>query len=523
MGYVSLHTYDADVILPMFRGLNQADIELNPDIRFAAEAENVETPHGVLQPQAAPVLYPGEFDGRVETLAVLHRRWYEGHGSSTWYICACNGKLYYKQEGSIEGWTEITVPISIGLFQSNVWSYVTYELNEAGHTGTVDVLLISNAVDGMYVVIPPDRPSIIADYAAYTIAEVGSYTLQELTSPAWTVRPVETYGNKFGVIERYGERIWGGAIPGDPDALVYSAAYDPEDWSTGDDPEGAGYILQPSWDGDKFFALRRFGDHLLSFKKNRIWRVFGLSPGEYTFQEQFGKGTEYFNTIAVSGERVFMAGREGLEVYDGVNTTVYAKERIEQIWRRVNQNALDQMCAAYYKNKYYLAFPMDDSEINNAMLVYDFDEGNILLYTDFYIESFLSSDEKLFATSSTIPGRILVIGEDSWVSGSARNAPSTWITPWMDFGHKKVQKGGFDLYFWPEVQEEPVTLTFTIETEKKAKTKTYTIQPTEKEHRSKRLHFGGSGRKFRLKIEADGGKPWRLVGGLQMVVETDPD
>ncbi|MBP5461480.1 MAG: hypothetical protein J6Y20_05075, partial [Lachnospiraceae bacterium] len=343
------------------------------------------------------------------------------------------------------------------------------------------------------------------------------------TSPAWTVRPVETYGNKFGVIERYGERIWGGAIPGDPDALVYSAAYDPEDWSTGDDPEGAGYILQPSWDGDKFFALRRFGDHLLSFKKNRIWRVFGLSPGEYTFQEQFGKGTEYFNTIAVSGERVFMAGREGLEVYDGVNTTVYAKERIEQIWRRVNQNALDQMCAAYYKNKYYLAFPMDDSEINNAMLVYDFDEGNILLYTDFYIESFLSSDEKLFATSSTIPGRILVIGEDSWVSGSARNAPSTWVTPWMDFGHKKVQKGGFDLYFWPEVQEEPVTLTFTIETEKKAKTKTYTIQPTEKEHRSKRLHFGGSGRKFRLKIEADGGKPWRLVGGLQMVVETDPD
>ena len=46
-----------------------------------------------------------------------------------------------------------------------------------------------------------------------------------------------------------------------------------------------------------------------------------------------------------------------------------------------------------------------------------------------------------------------------------------------------------------------------------------------KEHRMKRLHFGGMGRKYRIIIETAAGvtAPWRIVGGLQLVVETDPD
>lgn len=523
MAYFSLHAYDADVWVPEFRGLNQADTGLNPDVRFAAEEENMETPLGVLQPQAAIQYFPGEFNCRVETLAVLHRRWYAGEGSHTWYVAACGGKLYQKQEGSGIDWEEILLPVSVGTFESNQWSFVTYEINEG--TSTVDVLLMSNAVDGMIMVIPPDRPSIIEDYANYTIEELANYTIQELASPSWNVRKIDTPA-RFGVIERYGERIWGGAIPDEPDTLMYSAPYDPTDWEQNNDyPEdGAGEVRQPSWDGDKFFALKRFGDHLLAFKKNRIWRVLGLSPGEYTFQEQFGEGTEYFKTIAVDGEKAIMVGRDGPVIYDGMNTVPYARKQIEQLWKTVNREALDQMCAAIYDQKYYLAFPTGNSKVNNTMLVYDLEAGSILLFTDFYVEEFLDSSEYLFATSSTVPGKILRLASDSWALGAARDVPSRWVSPWMDFGYKRIQKGGFDLYFWPEVKDEAVTLIFTVETEKKAKTKTYTIQPTDKEHRAKRLHFGGTGRKFRLIIETEGtSAPWRLIGGLQMVVETDPD
>ena len=545
MGYFSLHAYDADVWLPEFRGLNQADIELNPDIRFAAEAENVETPLGVLQPMApsVPMVHHHEFDtDRVETLAVLHRRWYSGQGDKRWYTAAAGGKLYQKQANSNNEWDEIPFPTGVLSYGSDVWSWVTYEKTVNGVT--VDVLLMSNATDGMIMIIPPDRPRTWGNIKANnTWGNLKSGTWADVRSPAWVVEVIDTRTDredpdepqkKFAVIERYGERIWGCGVPGEPDTLYYSKAYLPDDWTADSDiPENsAGDVMQPSWDGDQFFALKRFGDQLLAFKENKIWRVMGLSPGEFMFHEQYGKGTQYVNTIAVDGERVFMVGDEGVLVYDGMNTTPYAKEQVREIWKTVNRSALAQVYAVMLDRRYYVSFPTGDSTVNNAMLIFDLNEGTILFYPDMSIEAFMPADEILFATTSSLPGQILMLQKDSWSVGAASGAACKWVTPWMDFGYKRIQKGGFDLYFIPEVQEEEVTFTISIQTEKKKKTKQYVCQPLseaqkaiDREHRMKRLHFGGSGRKFRIIIETAEGvtAPWRLIGGLQLVVETDPD
>ena len=545
MAYFSLHAYDADVWIRSFRGLNQADTGMNPDINYAAEAENVETPNGVLQPQAACKEYIGEFESRIETLASFHRRWYEGEGNKTWYVCCAGGKFYQKQAGNEIDWQEIELPEDVtNHFQSSTWSWVTYEINPQNTDDTVDVLLMSNGLDGMIMIVPPDRPYTWGDAKQHTWGYFLDMTWLDMTSEHWAILHVDTRANpnegtiadgpKFGVIERYAERVWAGDITGYPDKLMYSAVYDPTDWTLNSvTPEdGAGEINQPSWDGDKFYALRKFGDQLVAFKKNRVWRVQGVAPGEYVFNEQYGGGTQFFNTIAVDVERVFMESDMGLSVYDGMSVSPYAREQVERIWRTVNKAAMDQMCAALYHDRYYAAFPVGDSTANNAMLVYNLTEGTILYYSDFHVESFLPADEELFITSSTLPGKILELKYDSWVEGAARGAATKWVSPWMDFGYKRIQKGGFDLYFVPEVQSEAVTLKITIQTEKKPKTKTYTIQPlTEeqksagREHRGKRLHFGGAGRKFRIIIETEEGvtAPWRLIGGLQLVVETDPD
>ena len=548
MGQFSLHAYDADVWVEGFRGLNQA-VEINGDLRYASEEYNVETPHGVLQPMAEQEVMVSQSadpwgDSRVETLARFHRRWYEGEGSKDWLVCCAGGRFYYKQDGTELGWATIPLPSGVASFDSSVWSWVTYEENVeiSGVPYTVDILIMSNAQDGIIHIIPPDRPSILNDYADNTISELGSYTIEELSSPAWSITRDATH--KFGVIERYAERIWGGAIPGEPDTLMYSAVYKPDDWrpykpdAPDDDPDwgkgqpedGGGEVKQPSWDGDSFTTLKAFGDQLIAFKEHRVWRVYGTNPGQFTFNQQFGGGAPYPNTIAVDVEKLFMADKYGVSVYDGMSVKPYARDQIEKIWRTVNQNALDQMCAVLWDNKYYLAFPVGDSTVNNALLIFDQEEGSILYYKDVYIESLLSTYDGVYATSSSVPGRILIIHYDSWVDGKTNNKATRWVSPWTDFGYKRIVKGGFDFYFAPEVKDEPVVLTISIQTEKKTKTKQYTVQPLTpeqvtagKEAKYKRLHFGGAGRKFRIIIESDGDKPWRIVGGLHLVVETDPD
>jgi hypothetical protein len=205
---------------------------------------------------------------------------------------------------------------------------------------------------------------------------------------------------------------------------------------------------------------------------------------------------------------------------------------IEDLWKTVNKSALDQMCAVLFKQKYYLAFPTGNSQVNNALLILNLQDGTILYNDGISIESFLVTEDKLYATSSTLPGKVLVINWDSWTTGESCGAATRWVTPWMTLNREDMKKGGFDLYFQPEVQDEAVTFQFTVQTEKKAKTKAYTVLPLSeasisagKEYKQKRLHFGGSGRRFRVIIETANNvtAPWRLIGGIMMIVETDPD
>ena len=527
--YFSLHAYDANVWLRAFKGIAQ-DESMNPDIRYAAEAENVETPAGVLQPHAAYELLSSTFQTRIETLSKFHRRWYSGNGSKDWMVCATGGKLYHLQEGENVDWQQIRQPDGISSFQSNVWSWVTYETNVEGVDHPVDVILMSNAKDGMIMVVPPDRPSIWDDWTELTWNTANAGTWSDVQSPTWTIRTIDTQGNKFGVIERFAERIWGGAIDGDPDKLVYSAPYDPTDWEANEEiPEdGAGDVMQPSWDGDSFTGLKAFGDQLIAFKEHRVWRIMGTNPGEYQFTEQFGGGAPFINTVAVDGERIYMVDLNGVSVYDGMNVSPAYQRMFDGIWRTVNRDAMDQMCAVMHEKRYYLALPVNGSTVNNALLVFDQTDNTILYYTDFKIESFMILNGNLYATSSDLPGKTLILKYDSWVSGRASGAATKWVSPWMDFGTKQLTKGGFELYFMPEVQEEAVTLSISIQTEKKTKTKNYTVQPLDsstRKFRHKKLHFSGAGRRFRIIIETADGvtAPWRLLGGLQLVVETDPD
>lgn len=499
----SVGTYDATARIPEFRGLMQYGDGINADPRYAMRMRNLETTGGVLQPVAACKELLAELPAPIETLARLHRRWYTGSEDKDILVAASGGKLY-SMLPTDDAWTELTMPDGVSSYQSNVWSWVTYEINPEGSAASVDVLLLSNAVDGMVM--------------------VRGDTMQVSVVPT---------PKKFGVIERYAERIWGGAIPDDPDMLVYSAPFDPTNWTANVEipADGAGDINQPSWDGDSFSALRAFGSQLIAFKKSRVWRILGTDPGEYTFKEQYGGGAPYAATIAVDSERIFMLTNRGIVVYDGLAVNPFQQEYAEEVFERMHIPALDKACACFWHDKLYCAIPLDESSTNNAVIVYDTTDSTWLLREDVSVESFLATEDELFFTSATTPGKVWHWQEDSWETGKATKNACKWVTPWNDLGLKNVVKGGFEVYVLCEVQNKPVTLSISVQTEKKIKTKKYMVKPLteaermqEKGHKQKRLHFGGTGRRFRLIIEAPSeSEVWRIIGGIQIVAEIDPD
>jgi hypothetical protein len=333
---------------------------------------------------------------------------------------------------------------------------------------------------------------------------------------------------KFGVIARHSdERIWGTGIATDPDMVMYSQPYLPENWTedavvAADD---AGDIQQPSWDGDKFTALVKLGQQLIAFRKNSVWRILGMDPGEYVWKQQYGGGTEFPNTIAVDGDRVLMLGRDGVRMYDGLEVKNFYQDYCTDIFKAMSQTVLEQACGCMWKDSYYVAFPKaSTSATNDCVLIFNTIDNTWLLRTDVAVAAFLPTDDYLYFTSDATPGRIYRWGADAWTSQIA-TTPTNWTGPWMDFNYKNVRKTGWEVYLTIEGISEG-SISVSIETENEAKTKTvrYAMSSDTVHAQVKRVCFHGkSGRRFRFIIASTGATVWRIVGGIQINTEIDPD
>ena len=473
--------YETSVTMYPFRGIRQDGDGENMSLSYAWEAENCDTRGGGLRPVTVGEAWEGELPAPIGTLMRLYRRFYGGTEEKEVLVAAA-GKELYTRLGKAGSWERVS---GITL-QSDNLDWVTYEVNREGDRDPVDVLLMTNEKDGMICLYGDDLHGALID----------------------TPR-------KFGILARHAERIWGGAVTGFPDKLMYSAPYDPFNWAQNDEiPEdGAGEIDQPSWDGDGFIALRPFGSQLLALKRNRIFRILGTDPGSYLLKEQYGGGTAAENSAVVSGAYVYMLGLDGLLRYDGTSADPYCQREVWGVWDRVNKAALSGACGAVWRDRVYMAVPLDGSEINNGILEYDLREKSCMLRTGVSVKAFLPMEGDLLYTSARAPGRVLSI-----LGGEALGV--RWVSGFQDLGAKNVVKSGFTAYLAVEAEQD-MTLRVTVETEKRVKTKAVMIRA--RDPKTRRVRLSGSGRRFRVKLEAEGKADWRLPGGAQLRIETDED
>lgn len=492
--------YESSLSANSFAGFYQGGDGYNVSLKYATEGRNFDTRGGSLCPMTAGIEQPGEIEGEpIVTLAALTKRYDTTggviRGVNITYLIAVAGNAIYYREIDSDSWEEVT--LSGNPLTNSSMDYVTYEVNKRGGVQTlapVDVLLMTNADDGMICIYADD---FTADHVV--------------------VQPEgETEEIKFGIISRHAERIWGSGIKADPDKLMYSAPFDPFDWEQNSEiPEdGAGDILQPSWDGDRFTALRNYGSYLLALKRDTVWRVLGTNPGEYQMRQQFGGGTIVENTVAVYGDIMMMLGYDGLMRYDGAAVTPFRQPYVEEIMKRLNKAAINGAVGAVCGTVYYLALPLDGSLVNNAILEYDFAEQSFSIREGVVVKSFMVWEGQLYYTNGT--GKVYVLGHGE---GTGKSLPMRWVSGWQDMGARNVTKSTFRVYLRAE---EGMTLRVSIQTEKKTKSKTVMLRAGGK---PKRVALNVSGRFFRIILETDSSQTrwWCLNGGLQAVYELDYD
>ena len=514
---ISTSSYETTVQINSFSGIYQGEGERGVSMKYAVDGENFDTTGGMLRSMdGGRVHVNAALPHPIGTLMLLYRRfWRTGYsGEPELLVAACGDSIYIRSlrsDADVQ-WEKVYTGITNDRFD-----YVTYETSTywvvPGHmedgrvppyaTGAeeisaenpIDILIMSNAEDGMLV--------LYGD------------TLEVMR---FTVKPSTTdVEKKFGVLTRHAERIWGAAIPDQPDMLMYSTPFEPLNWEQNDEhPEGgAGDIQQPSWDGDGFVALRTYGSYLLGIKKNRIWRITGTNPGEYYFKEQFGGGTIVENTVVVYNDTMFLLSYDGLMIYDGTSVQPFRQNYVQEIMARVNQDSIEGSVAAMRGEIYCLALPLDGSACNNAILEYDTHEHTFNLRYGVYASSFLPYENKLYYTDSRAEtdaqsGAVMVL------DGSGDALPMRYVTAYQDLGYKSVVKNGFEVYL---TSDSDMQLEVAIQTEKKRKARTVALTAG----KARRVRLNASGRYFRLELSADPGRAWRLSGGIQINMELDSD
>lgn len=516
---ISSNSYETTVQIDSFSGFNQSAGDRGMALRYAVDGENFCTTGGMLRSMDGGREHiAAALDAPIGTLMLLYRRFRtsendEFHNEPEILIAAAGDKVYARpldKAGELfSEWTEIHSGIT-----NDVFDYVTYETStywtlegkrvdpktegaiEVTAENPIDVLIMTNADDGMFIVYGDSL-------------EVVPYKVQ----PSST-----TVEKRFGVLTRHAERIWGAAIPDQPDMLMYSTPYEPLNWEQNDEyPEdGAGDVQQPSWDGDSFVALRTYGSYLLAIKRNRIWRVTGTNPGEYYFKEQFGGGTIVENTVIVYNDYMFLLSFDGLMMYDGTAVQPFRQPYIQDIMKRVNWQKAKSAVAAMRGTVYCLALPMDGSDINNAVLEYDTAEQTFNLRLGVYVSSFLPYENILYYTDSR-PADGGFAGRVMKLDGQGAPLAMRYVSAYQDLGYKSITKSGFEVYLLAETRMQ---ISVGIRTEKKLKTRNVQLEAG----KAKRVRLNVAGRSFRLELNV---KPmdtaWRLNGGMQINMELDAD
>lgn len=514
----SQSNYSGRFAIPAPKGIWQAAGDTNIDAGYAYRAENIRTEHGLLASAhgtSAAFACP-EPGVKIETFTRFYRRSKrdesgdpEGDAANVYVACG-GGNIYTITRAG--GWircvpydaagSEMTTP-----FMCDKWSCVTYEETEDGET--IDILILSNAKDGMYVIRGTEGGLSRVERRKLNIGS-GS---QEV---------------RFAVLGRYAERIWGTGDEKHPDTVFYSRPYSPFDWTAAEDSvaeTGGGEIAIPTWDGDSFISLNTFGGYLLAVKRNSVFEIRGTDPSTFAVHETYGTdGPVQGATVCVDRLGMYYLSREGLGMYDGTAIQLMGRDALHEIMSARMEDSQDEATACMCSHVYYLALAVREGDFpvaeNNMVVEFDTERGTFMIRTGIRVKDFYALDGRVYYTDAQSPNQIMLYSDPGARGYDGLPMQCLWETTWLDLG-KSLVKRDFVLRFTAEADEKDLPLELTIVTERREKTKKILLADRRRDYRVK---IQNAGRRVKLRIRSgDRAAGWRMTGGMEVEYTFDEE
>ena len=485
--------YAGRFTIPTPKGVWQAAGDTNVSADYAYTAKNMRTERGLLATAHGTSRALPALGAPIETLTRFYRR--TRPDDPEVFVAAAGGGIYTYTAGG-EAWVRRAEG-----FLSDKWSAVTYETS-AEDTGTVDILIMSNAKDGMIVVYGDD---LRVEKHELTIGD-------------------NFEGVKFAVLGRYAERIWGTGAPGYPDSVFYSRPYSPFDWTAEANEladQGGGVINQPTWDGDSFIALQKFGGYLLAIKERTIFEIRGTDPTSFTITEAYGTdGPIEERTICTDMTSMLFLSQSGLGLYDGSTLRLLSRDALHETMRTLVRSKLHLATACVSDHVYYLAIPAGDAatQENNVVIEYDTERRTFMLREGIRVKDFYALGGRVYYTDAQAPYEVYLYNDENARGYSEMPMESVWETAWLDLG-KTMKKSDFALRFTADADENDLPVEITIITDRREKTRTVLLQ---KDRRDYRVKIQLSGVRVKLRIRShQRAAGWRIYGGVQVEYTMD--
>lgn len=143
------------------------------------------------------------------------------------------------------------------------------------------------------------------------------------------------------------------------------------------EPEAIGstaFIECRTNDGDKLTNLKTYQTSLMFFKQYSFHQLTGGDPTQFSLDE---KSTNYGclnNRCATTWEDyIWFLDSKGIVEFNGSNTTIVS-QKVEYIFKRMNLDAARRNAWMAYdkrRNEVLCSIPVDDSEVNNLIVIYD--------------------------------------------------------------------------------------------------------------------------------------------------------